>query len=611
MLSSARLVAPVSAPFGRAVLDVEASLGGQAWRERLGEAAAPRALAIVQQHGLPDMLARVLAGRGIEAATALPFLQPRLRDALPDPLVLRDMEAAADRLATAVLAGERVAVFGDYDVDGACAAALLAGYLRGCGLDPIIRIPDRLLDGYGPSVPAVDALAEAGARLIVLVDCGTTGFGPLAHAAERGLDAVVLDHHGAETALPVARAVVNPNRQDDLSGLGQLCAAGVVFLTLVALGRALGRSGFWTGRTPPDLLAELDLVALATVADVVPLTGLNRAFVAQGLAVMRLRRRPGLAALADVSGVDGPPSAFHLGFLLGPRINAGGRIGDSALGTRLLLTPDPIEARTIADTLDRLNRERRAIEALAAEEAEAEAVRLVEEAGEDDAPVLVASGEGWHPGVVGLVASRLRERFGRPAIAVARVGAVGTGSGRSVPGVDLGAAVREAVAAGLLTKGGGHAMAAGLTIELARLDELRAFLAERCAGAVASARGGAFLPIDLVLTAAAATAATVEILGRAGPFGAGNAEPTVTFAHHAITAVTPVGTDHLRVATMAPDGSRLDAVAFRAASGPFGAALAAARGTTLHLAGTLALRRWGGDARAELRLLDAARPGRG
>lgn len=591
----------------RAFLGIERSLLGQSWRERLDGSAAVQAVAIGQTHGVPDLLARILAARGQTAATARDYLEPSLRDLMPDPATLRDMAAAVHRLARAVEQRETVAIFGDYDVDGACAAALLAEYLQQAGLQPAIHIPDRIVEGYGPNGPAILALQRAGASLLVTVDCGTTSIGALAEATALGLDCVVFDHHQAPADLPEVVALVNPNRQDDLSGLGHLCAAGVVFMVLVALHRLLRERGFWARQAGPDLLAALDLVALATVADVVPLVGLNRAFVAKGLAVMRLRQRPGLAALFDVAGTNGPPTAFHLGFVLGPRINAGGRIGDAALGARLLLTRDPLEAAEIAAALDGLNQERRGIEVAAVDEAEAAALAALAVGGHE-AAALVTSGAGWHPGVVGLVAARLRERYGRPAFAIAVEGAVGTGSGRSIPGVDLGRAVRIAVDLGLLVKGGGHAMAAGITIEMAQLAAFQAFLHAQCGPDVAVARQGNALAIDASLSAAAADAALVEILDRASPYGSGNPEPVFAFPNHRITDIRAVGTDHLRLSAVAADGSRLGVIGFRVGGSAFGAALRASHGKMLHLAGTLSVSRWGGTGAAELRLIDAAVP---
>jgi single-stranded-DNA-specific exonuclease len=581
---------------------------GRAWRDRLGPADAMQAEAIRQTLGLPDLLARVAAARGQTAASVTAFLAPSLREAMPDPDQLSGMTEAVARLVQAVETNEAVAIFGDYDVDGACSAALLADYLGFAGLRPVVHIPDRVVEGYGPNVPAIEALARGGARLLVTVDCGTTSMAPLAEAKRLGLDCVVIDHHQAPLELPPAGAIVNPNRQDDLSGLGHLCAAGVVFMVLVALHRTLRARGFWKSRAMPDLLTGLDLVALATVADVVPLVGLNRAFVSKGLSVMRLRDRPGLSALFDVAGTNGPPTAFHLGFLIGPRINAGGRIGDAALGAKLLLTRDPIEARRIAEQLDELNRERRVIEAHATEEAEAAAFSVAEASQAEVFAALVTSGAGWHPGVVGLVAARLRERYERPAFAISLDGAQGTGSGRSIPGVDLGRVVRAAVDRGLLVKGGGHAMAAGITIETVRIDAFRAFLHEQIGEAVDAARGGAALEIDAALSAAGATTETVESVEQAGPFGSGNPEPVFVFPNHRLLNVVPVGTDHLRLTLAGPDGSRLSGIAFRGASGPLGAPLRAAQGGLVHLAGALSISRWGGVGRAELRVIDAAIP---
>ncbi len=471
----------------RPFLGVERSASGRVWRDRLDARANQTALALVQRLGLPELLARVLAGRGVTPDDAEAYLDPTVKSLMPDPDTLTDMPAAATRIADAVEGGEQIAVFGDYDVDGATSTALLVRVLRACGLDPLFHIPDRIFEGYGPNVEAVRGLAERGAKLLVTVDCGTTSIDALDEAKKLGLDTVVIDHHQAPERLPSARAIVNPNRQDDLSKLGYLAAVGVVFIVAVALLRELRKRGFWNAtRREPDLLAYLDLVALGTVADVVPLKGLNRAYVAKGLLAMRRREGVGLKALMDAARLDGPPTPFHLGFLLGPRINAGGRIGDATLGTRLLLTDDPSEAMKIALELDRLNTERRAVEQATLAEAEAEALAAL--GLEERGAVVIASKDGWHPGVVGLVAARLKERFGRPAFAIAMLGDSGTGSGRSIPGVDLGHAVRAAVDKGLLVKGGGHAMAAGLTVTRAKLKDLRAFLEETLA---ATGRGRA------------------------------------------------------------------------------------------------------------------------
>lgn len=590
-----------------AFLGVTSSAVGRAWHERCDPLRTAIATAITQSYGLPDVLARVLAGRGVAVHEVPGFLAPRLRDLLPDPHHLRDMEPAAQRLAEAIERRETVAIFGDYDVDGACSAALLAEYLEFCHTPYLIHIPDRITEGYGPNVEAIRGLAEQGATLLVTVDCGTASHEPLAEAARLGLDVIVLDHHQAPEALPPACAVVNPNRHDDLSGLGHLCAAGIVFLTLVALNRQLRVRGFFAGRAEPDLLASLDLVALATVADVVPLTGLNRAFVRQGLTVMRSRRRIGLAALLDVAGLAQAPECWHLGYLVGPRINAGGRIGDAALGAKLLLATDPLEAAGVAGELDRLNRERQAIEKAAVEEAEAHALRMLGEAPES--PVIVTSSPDWHPGIVGLVAARLKERFGRPAFALS-VHADGTavGSARSIPGADIGRAVRAAVETGLASKGGGHAMAAGVTLGAADLERFGAFIAARLADGVARARLGDGLAIDAALTAGGARPELLAAIARAGPFGSGHPEPVFAFARHRLVDLKEVGSGHLRLKLRGGDGATLNAVAFRAAGQPLGQALTKALGADLHVAGTLCLDRWGGAERVELRICDVATP---
>ncbi len=590
----------------RLFLGVENSATGRAWRDRLDERGAVRALDIAQRHELPELLARILAGRNIEADAVAAFLDPTIKHAMPDPHVLTAMKEAAERIADAVTRGESVAIFGDYDVDGATSAALLARYLRQCGLAPLIHIPDRLFEGYGPNVEAVRALAERGATLLVCVDCGTTSIEPLVEAKRLGLDTIVIDHHQADEELPPAVAIVNPNRRDDLSGLGHLAAVGLTFMTVVALNRVLRGRGFWqAGHSEPDLLALLDDVALGTVADVVPLIGLNRAFVAKGLIALRRRERAGHVSLMDVARLTGPPEAWHLGFLLGPRINAGGRIGRADLGVKLLLEDDPIEAAKIAGELDRLNQERQAIEqgTLAQAEAEASAALGLEEKG----AVVVTAAEGWHPGVVGIVAGRLKEKFGRPAFAIAlEPGGIGTGSGRSIAGVDIGRAVRRAVTEGLLLKGGGHAMAAGVTLRKGALAELRAFLEATLGADVETARRSSGLMIDGAVTAAAANAELIAMIERAGPFGSGNPEPVIALPAHTVTYAEDVGQAHVRVRLKSADGSGLNAIAFRAAGQKLGVALRNSRGQRVHAAGTFALDRWQGEERVQFKLTDIA-----
>ena len=561
------------------------------------------ALAIAQQTGLSDILSRVLAGRGVTPDRALAYLDPTIRALLPEPFTITAMEEAITRLAHAVEQGETIAIFGDYDVDGACSSALLGEYLEACGVKALIHIPDRITEGYGPNSAAIRDLAAQGATLLVTVDCGTTSHEPFVEARRLGLDAIVFDHHQAPEILPDA-IVVNPNRQDDVSGLGALCAAGVVFVALVALHRALRQRGFWQGRAMPDLLSSLDLVALATVADVAPLVGLNRAFVVKGLALMKSRGRPGLRALADVAGLDGPPRAYHLGFLLGPRINAGGRIGDAALGARLLMMQDDIAAGLVAAELDRLNRERQGLEKTMLETALGEAYSTLGVA--EEGAVVLTSGEDWQPGIVGLVASRLKERFGRPAFAIAFTGDTGAGSARSIVGVDLGRIVRKAVESGLLIKGGGHAMAAGITIAREKLGDFRAYLEEVMRAQVALARADASLAVDGLLSAGACTPQLTAEIEKAGPFGSANPEPVFVLPEHKVVEVTPFGADHLRIRLQSGDGARLDAVAFRAAEGPLGQALAKARGGRAHLAANLTLDHWGGKPRVQARLLDLA-----
>ncbi|HVV61161.1 MAG TPA: single-stranded-DNA-specific exonuclease RecJ [Pseudolabrys sp.] len=587
-------------------LGVAQSATGKAWRDRLDERGSARALAIAQRSGVPELLARILAGRGVEPDAVEAYLDPTIKRLLPDPHGLTAMPVAAARIADAVTNGESVAIFGDYDVDGATASALLAYFLRRCGLDPIIHIPDRIFEGYGPNVDAIRSFAERGVKLLITVDCGTTSVEPLAEARKLGLDAVVIDHHQADENLPPAVAIVNPNRADDLSGLGHLAAVGLVFVTLVALARELRRRNFWSDARPePDLLSLLHLVALGTVADVVPLSGLNRAFVVKGLIALRRREHVGTTALMDVARLSGPPEPWHLGFLLGPRINAGGRIGRADLGVRLLLEEDGTEAARIAGELERLNRERQAMELQMLQQAEAEAMAAlgIEEKG----AVVVTAQDGWHPGVVGLIAARLKERYNRPAFAIAlEPGGVGTGSGRSIAGVDLGKVVRQAVGDGLLLKGGGHAMAAGVTLRKDALAAFRAFLEDALAAAVEVARRETSLLIDGALSAGGASVELVETLSRAGPFGAGNPEPMLALPAHTLAYVDPVGDNHIRVRLRSGDGKFVSAIAFRAADKPLGKALAENRGRPMHAAGCLSVDRWQGAERVQMRLIDVA-----
>ncbi len=593
-----------------AFLGVEKSAGGRRWVSRLDAAGSRIALGIAQKHGLPELVARVLAGRGVDEDAVPGFLDPSVRTLMPDPDRLTDMGAAAERIADAIMGGERIAIFGDYDVDGGTSAALLGRFLRWQGSDPAVYIPDRLFEGYGPKPESVQALAGAGARLLVAVDCGTTSFDAFETAKRIGLDVVVVDHHQAAHALPETWALVNPNRPDDVSGLGHLAAVGLTFMTVVAINRVLRRRGWYgAGRAEPDLLAWLDLVALGTVCDVVPLTGLNRAFVVKGLGAMRRNGNAGIAALRRVARLNGGMTVQDLGFVIGPRINAGGRIGDAALGVRLLQSDDPVETERIVAQLDRLNQERQAIEGKALAEAVAEAEAIV--GGGEGPAVLITRSAEWHPGVVGLIAARLKERFRRPAFAIALgPDGQGTGSGRSIPGIDLGHAVRTAVDAGLLVAGGGHAMAAGITVRQERLADFGVFLEQELGAAVGAAMADRRLVIDAALTARGATAELVDLLEKAGPYGSGHPEPVFALPAQRIGYVEVVGNGHVRASLTTGDGVSLKAIAFRSADTPLGKKLLESRGLPLHVAGTLSADEWHGRRRPALRVVDVADPTR-
>jgi single-stranded-DNA-specific exonuclease len=575
-------------------------MNGRAWRLR--EAEPRRAATLRQKLALSEISARLLAARGFDVETAPRFLDPRLRDELPDPSHLKDLDKSVERLADAVVATEPIAVFGDYDVDGATSAALLHRYLAMAGAPLRVYVPDRVREGYGPNVPALRALKAEGARVVVMVDCGVTAHEPLAAARDLGLDVIVVDHHAAEPTLPPALAIINPNRLDETSPHRGLAAVGVAFLLVVALNRELRRRGHFVSGGEPDLLSLLDLVALGTVCDVVPLTGLNRALVSQGLKVMARRANAGIAALAEVAGVGEQIGAYHAGFVIGPRINAGGRVGASELGWRLLATQDPIEARALAARLDALNRERRAIETEVLSEAEHGAERAIA-AG---AAIATVSGRHWHPGVIGIVAARLVERLGFPACVIAIAGGLGKGSGRSIPGVDLGAAVIAARQAGLLVNGGGHKMAAGFTVAEDKIEALGAFLAQRLAPAVAAARLDASLSIDAVL---AADGASIELAGeieKLAPFGVGNPEPRLVLAAARLAYVDTVAEKHLRLSLPLERGGQLRAMAFRAVGSALGNGLLAHRGGLVHLAGRLRLDHWKGRESAQIAVEDAA-----
>ncbi len=556
-------------------------------------------------HGLDrTILDQLLLTRGVAPDDLERHAHPTMRAFLPDPSVFRDMDTAAERLAQSVQSGEQVTIYGDYDVDGATSAALLVELLRQLGHEAGYYIPDRLLEGYGPTGPALVRLAETGSRLIVTVDCGAMAHEALGMARDAGVDVIVVDHHKCSPELPPAAALVNPNRLDesDLGAAhGHLAAVGVAFLLGIALVRNLRTKGWFANRAEPDLMGLLDLVALGTVADVAALHGLNRAFVAQGLKVLARRDRIGMAALMDASRLTRVPQASDLGFALGPRINAGGRIGESTLGVRLLTTTDPEEARAIAAQLSQLNEERRAIEAEVQEAAEAQL------AGQHNMAVQVISGHGWHPGVIGIVAGRIKEKTGKPAVVIALDDTQGKGSGRSISGVDLGAAIIAAREAGLLIAGGGHAMAAGLTIDPSRLADFAEFLDTRLARDVDRARESQAMLLDLALAPGGLTPELVETLEAAGPYGVGWPAPRVAVGPVRIIKADIVGKDHLRLIVSGNDGRSFKAIAFRAAETEMAQTLLhRSNGRRFHLAGRVKLDDWGHRPAAELQLEDAA-----
>jgi single-stranded-DNA-specific exonuclease len=556
------------------------------------------ALAIAQRAGIEPALARVLAARGVAADEAEEFLAPTLKRAMPDPFVLKDMDRAAARLARAVRDGETIGVFGDYDVDGVTAAAMLTLYFREVGVRTIAHLPDRIAEGYGPNIAAFRALARDGARVIVTVDCGAAAHDVVEAAAREGLSVVVLDHHLMAGAPPEgAAAVVNPNRLDDVSGLTGLSAAGVAFMALVALNRALREAVCFAGRTEPDLRRLLDLAALGLVCDVMPMTGLTRVLVAQGLKVLGARTNPGLEALARKAGAKGAPSAYQLGFLLGPRINAAGRIGHARLALELLTSEDAARREELADRLNRLNAERQAIEAATLDAAAAQARR-------SQSAVLVVSGEGWHPGVVGIVAGRLKDMFERPSFALAIDGEVARGSGRSIAGVDLGSTVAEARARGLIDAGGGHAMAAGVTLRRESIGAFHHFLENELEGAINRALAGRGMIVDAVLPAMSATGSFARLIETAGPFGPGNPEPVFAICDLRAEKLKVVGERHLAMTLGSETGEAVRAIAFRAEGAPLGALLRAR--ARVHVLGKLRIDDWRGEGAAQLHVIDAA-----
>ncbi len=584
------------------VFGITRSLSGKAWHWRGGN----MDLGDGPADGLDDITTQLLLARGVAREDLDRQRNPTLRGFLPDPSLFRDMDHAAERIAQAVLSGEKMTIYGDYDVDGATSAALLVRLLRMLGTEAHYYIPDRLLEGYGPSGEALVRLADQGSTLIVTVDCGAMAFEALQMAHDAGVDVIVVDHHKCAAELPKAAALVNPNRLDEgdeAAAHGHLAAVGVAFLLGVALIRTLRGRDYFATWQEPDLRSLLDLVALGTVADVAQLHGLNRAFVAQGLKVMAKRDNIGMAALIDASRLKRAPVCSDLGFALGPRINAGGRVGESTLGARLLTTEDPEEARQIAAQLSALNEERRAIEAAVQEAAEEQIAQ------QHNRSVAVLSGIGWHPGVIGIVAGRIKEKTGKPSLVIAldEETGQGKGSGRSIAGVDLGAAIIAARASGMLVAGGGHAMAAGLTIDAARLDEFSDWLDDRLAKAVSSARGLQALKIDLAVAPRGLSPQLVETLELAGPYGVGWPGPKIAVGPVRLIKSDIVGTDHLRLIVGGEDGGSLKAIAFRSAQTEWGQALLhGAQGRKLWLAGRAKIDDWGARPAAELHLEDAA-----
>ena len=579
---------------------VARSVEGKRWLLR--EYDERHALTLVQRLGLPEAVGRAMVARGIEIDKAEKFLSPTVRDFMPDPSRLKDMDIAANRIVTAIKKGEGLAVFGDYDVDGVTSSALLFKFIKSVGGQCRVHIPDRMKEGYGPNTSALLGLASAGASVVITVDCGTVAYEPLIAAADAGIDIIVVDHHAAEDNLPPAVAVVNPNRFDDTSGLGNLAAVGVVFLLIVAINRSLRSSGWYSEHQEPNLMRLLDLVALGTVCDVVHLQGLNRAFVKQGLKVLHRRENRGLRALADVSGINEPPTAYHLGFVLGPRINAGGRIGCADLGVRLLTAISDDEADDLAQRLNQLNRERQQIEQGVLEEA------MEQFSQKPEGAAVVAVGDNWHPGVIGIVASRLKDHFNCPAcvISTKQANGVGTGSGRSVAGVDIGACVIAARQAGLLLGGGGHQMAAGFTVPLEKVNLFREFFSERVATNITSSNIVPSLYIDGTITAAGVSMELIEAMQLLAPFGNGNAEPRFVIPSVRVKFSDVVGTDHIRCTLKSVEGGEVKGISFRALDKALGKLLLTAGDRPIHVAGRLRPNNWSGRVTPQIFIDDAS-----
>ena len=589
---------------GRNFLDVERSIGGRRWTPRLHDERLAQAIA--ERHELPEILGRVMAARGVGLDEAEAFLNPTIRSLMPQPSALKDMEKGATRLAEAITSQTRIGIISDYDVDGVSSAAIFQLFLRAVGSDAIIHVPDRLTEGYGPSEHAVKLLKEQGCALLLTLDCGVLAHDPLAHAAELGMETIIVDHHQAGEVLPEAHAVINPNRQDDVSGFGYLCAAGVVMILVATVNKLLRAKGWYSETRPePNMLQWLELVALATVCDVVPLKGLNRAYVTQGLKIMSRRGNAGLAMLSDIARLKRSPDVYALGFVLGPRLNAAGRVGHADLALELLTTRDKGRANQLAQELEQLNRQRQAIEMRVVDAAAIQAEASLGK--EHRSSIIIVTSEGWHPGVVGLAAARLKERYQLPSFVLASnpITGLACGSGRSIAGVDIGSATRAALEAGVIVKGGGHAMAAGLTVEIAKLVELRSFLEEKLAAAVANAVENS-LQIDGALTASGATVDLIELLEQAGPYGSAHPAPVFAFPAHKVVYADPAGSDHIRCTLASADGTRIKAIAFRAMGTELGETLLTERKLPLHIAGRLTIDEWGSKRVPSLQIEDIA-----
>ncbi len=588
----------------KAYLGVAASALGRKWVLR--DSDDRTALTISQRLSLPEVVGRVMASRGIGIEGAASFLNPTLRDALPDPSSFLDMDKAAKRIAGGIKLNEKIIVWGDYDVDGATSSALMLRYLKGAGCSNAgYYIPDRIKEGYGPNTDALLNLHSEGASLVVTVDCGTTSHEPLQAASDKGLDVIVIDHHAAEPQLPVAIAVVNPKRLDERPDQHtQLAAVGMSFLLCVALNRQLRSDGWFTPVRPePDLKNLLDIVALGTICDVVPLKGINRAFVHQGLKIMTQRLNPGINALGDVAGVDEAPGTYHAGFVFGPRVNAGGRVGKSDLGVQLLATNDPARAREIAETLNELNRERQDLEASIL----TNAIEQVENTDHTSAAIIIVSGNGWHPGVIGIVASRLKDRYNRPACVIAINEGIGTGSGRSITGVDLGGTIIAARQSELLTKGGGHEMAAGFSLDADKIADFTTFMEERISKQISEKNIEPMITLDGAVTAGGANLELLKALEQVAPFGAGNSEPRFVIANARLAFTKVVGTDHVKCSIEDGSGTRLDAIAFRCVETGLGHALLHHNDSPMHIAGKLRSNTWQGRTSVQMIIDDVAK----